>query len=319
MAKEQKKRLGKGLSSLLGDVSDYRNPNADKARPDSAPAHEAGAEGSVSEIEVALISPNPYQPRKQFDEQMLQELSASIKEQGVIQPITVRKLAKDEYQLISGERRLRASKLAGLAAIPAYVREATNQQMQAMALIENIQRADLNAIEIANSYTELIKEHGLSHDEVAKVVGKKRETVSNYLRLLKLPPEVQQGVRDQYLSMGHARALINLDNVDQQLALYQRILNEKLSVRKVEELVKQFKEPAAKPAAAAAAAKVSLPPELQEVQDRLESQFGRRVRLAISGSGKGEIKIPYHSEQELNDILEQLNYFDSGQSQSADA
>lgn len=213
---------------------------------DSSPSSEkestfsGAAVGSINEIRLDQIQVNPFQPRIHFDRTALEELSESIKVQGIIQPITVRKLSENEYQLISGERRFQASKLAGLETIPAYIRTADDQQMLEMALIENIQRENLDAIEIALSYQRLLEECDLKQEQLGERVGKNRTTVNNYLRLLKLPPAIQAGIRDKKISMGHARAIINIEDVDKQLHIYNKAVNEELSVRKVEQLVRDL-------------------------------------------------------------------------------
>jgi len=231
--KTVKKRsaLGRGLGALLDDSGYEFKP---KLVSDSV------KQPLINEIPLKYIKSNPFQPRTDFDEESLNELAESIVTQGIIQPITVRKINDQEYQLISGERRLIASKKANLKSIPAYVREANDQQMLEMALIENIQRENLNAIEIANSYQKLLTECNLKQDELGDRVGKKRATVTNYLRLLKLPPDIQAAIREDKISMGHARALINIENIDLQLALFHKILKDDLSVRKTEHLVRQI-------------------------------------------------------------------------------
>jgi len=268
------------------------------------PAAALQAVGNLNEIPVEQIEVNPFQPRTHFDQDALLELAESIRVHGIIQPITVRRLAHNQYQLISGERRFQASKLADLKSIPAYVRSADDQQMLEMALIENIQRENLNAIEIALSYQRLITECSLKQDELGDRVGKNRATVTNYLRLLKLPPDIQIAVRDNRLSMGHARAIINVENPEQQLYIFKRILSEDLSVRKVEELVRELsagrkenkteKEPASGPHR-----------EIAQLQGRLSSHFGTRVVVQSDGK-KGDIRIPFLSVEDLNRILDIL-------------
>jgi ParB family chromosome partitioning protein len=252
------------------------------------------------------IQVNPYQPRTHFDQEALQELAESIKVQGIIQPITVRKLGSNSYQLISGERRLQASKLAGLEKIPAYVRTADDQQMLEMALIENIQRENLNAMEIALSYQRLLTECDLKQEELGDRVGKNRTTVNNYLRLLKLPPEIQAGLRDKRISMGHARAIINVDNIDYQLMLFKKIIEEDLSVRKIEEIVRGLLTGKIKKTPSTDKKASSLQGELRQVQGKLSSHFGTKVSLKSDDNYKGEIKIPFVSVDDLNRILEIL-------------
>lgn len=265
----------------------------------------AGAtpKGAISEIAVSKVETNPWQPRTDFDETALEELSESIKVQGIIQPITVRALNEQEFQLISGERRLQASKKAGLKTIPAYIRVADDQQMLEMALIENIQRENLNAIEIALSYQRLLSECDLKQEQLGDRVGKNRSTVTNYLRLLKLPPDIQIALRDGKLSMGHARALITVEKVEEQLDLFHQILKNELSVRKVEALVRERSQGGsrAKPASPA------LNKDFQEVQTKLSSHFGAKIKLSTPDHHKGEIKIPFASTEDLNRILEILD------------
>lgn len=296
----KKKALGRGLSALLSDT-----PGEEKLEVDiSAPAAANDTtEGGVNEIPVEEIEVNPFQPRQHFDAEALRELSESIKVHGIIQPITVRRLAPRQYQLISGERRFQASKLAGLTAIPAYVRSADDQQMLEMALIENIQRENLNPIEIALSYQRLISECNLKQEELGDRVGKNRSTVTNYLRLLKLPPDIQIGLRDNVVSMGHARAIINVENPDSQLFLYKKMIAEDLSVRKVEEMARELNTvlKADKPEEGKAAP----PKEINQLQSRLSSHFGTKVSVKSDGK-KGEINIPFLSVEDLNRILDIL-------------
>src|SRR6201996_8364410 len=233
MSAEKRNALGKGLSALLNHSV---NVNPNKNEISTGP--EVNSMGSVNEIKIAEIEVNPFQPRTEFDEQALQDLSDSIKLQGLIQPITVRRVNAHQYQLISGERRFRASKIAGLTHIPAYVRTANDQQMLEMALIENIQRENLNAIEVALSFQRMLDECNLKQEELGERVSKNRSTVTNYLRLLKLPPDIQASIRDGHISMGHARALITIDDPAKQLFIHQHIIKDGLSVRKVEELVR---------------------------------------------------------------------------------
>jgi ParB family chromosome partitioning protein len=294
---KRKNALGRGLGALLDDAP-ATSPASSKLTTDIEPIH------SINEIDLLDIEANPFQPRTKFDEEALSELTESIKVQGIIQPITVRKLSERKFQLISGERRYHASKLAGLLRIPAYVRTANDQQMLEMALIENIQRENLNAMEIALSYQRLLSECELRQEDLGDRVGKKRSTVTNYLRLLKLPPDVQAAIRDGELGMGHARALVNIENIDHQLDIFKKIIKEDLSVRKVEELVKKLKDKDGAPELRAARPKLSY--ELKHVQDRLSSHFGSRVMLQSEANNKGTIKIPYLSHEDLNRILEIL-------------
>lgn len=304
----KKKALGRGLSALLSD-----SPSDDRLEVDSIPqptdvAHTPTVPLSgMTEIPIDEIEVNPFQPRSHFDQAALDELAESIKVHGIIQPITVRKLAPNQYQLISGERRFQASKLAGLESIPAYVRAANDQQMLEMALIENIQRENLNAIEIALSYQRLMSECSLKQEELGERVGKNRTTVTNYLRLLKLPPDIQIAVRDNRLSMGHARAIINVENPDQQLYIFKRTLEEDLSVRKVEDLVRSL---AQEKTAVKEKQEQSQPQtkEIAQLQSRLSSHFGTRVVVKTDGK-KGDIRIPFLSVEDLNRILDILKVY----------
>lgn len=311
MSAEKRKALGKGLSALLNDSEDvlpYKKSTANNGSFNAAvntSAAEVNPLGSVNEIKIAEIEVNPFQPRTEFDENALAELSASIKLQGLIQPITVRKVSANHYQLISGERRLRASKLAGLTQIPAYVRTANDQQMLEMALIENIQRENLNAIEVALSFQRMLDEVGLKQEELGDRVSKNRSTVNNYLRLLKLPPTIQASIRDGELSMGHARALITIEDPAQQLYLHKHIIEQGLSVRKVEEMVRDLQK--------ARTRKEGKQPEpvsfqLQKIQDDLASKFSSQVKLKVNSQGKGTIEIPFLSQDDLARILEMLDW-----------
>ncbi|RZJ81049.1 MAG: ParB/RepB/Spo0J family partition protein [Flavobacterium sp.] len=295
---QRKTGLGKGLSALLDD-NDSVHPQ--KNTPDTLA--QTAQIGSISEVNISDIETNPYQPRHEFDQVALNELSESIKVQGLIQPITVRKHG-NKYQLISGERRLRASKLAGLTQIPAYVRTADDQQMLEMALIENIQRENLNAIEVALSFQMMIDECSLKPEQLGERVGKNRTTVSNYLRLLKLPPVIQASIRDGKISMGHARALISVEEQEKQLFIHQEILDKGLSVRKVEELVRSIHHVQVKPKSAPAG--VSF--EYQKLQKDLASKFATKVKLKVNDNGKGAIEIPFVSNEDLNRILELLDW-----------
>lgn len=296
MAKgKQKSGLGKGLGALLSDSDSVEEKQV-------APAVPPKESSDIGEILVSSVEVNPFQPRTDFDEDALEELAESIKTQGIIQPITVRKLSDDAYQLISGERRLQASKRAGLEKVPAYIRTADDQQMLEMALIENIQRENLNAIEIALSYQRLLSEIGLKQEELGDRVGKKRTTVNNYLRLLKLPPAVQAALRDKEISMGHAKALLSIENIDLQLNVFNKIINEALSVRKAEELARTILNgTTAKPKPA-----TSENTEIIKLQDQLSSHFGTKIKIKSDQGNRGEIKIPFVSTEDLNRILEIL-------------
>lgn len=293
MAKATKKQaLGRGLSALLkdpnNDISSAEDKNADKLV------------GHIVELELDAIEVNPFQPRTSFNEESLRELASSIRELGVIQPITVRKLGYNQYQLVSGERRFRASKLVGLKTIPAYIRIANDQESLEMALVENIQRQDLDPIEISLSYQRLIDEINLTQEQLSERIGKNRSTIANYLRLLKLDPIVQTGMRDGFLSMGHGRALINVEDNQAQLEIYEKILADSLSVRETEKLVRDLQEPASGKKRSAPAAPVSrnIKKSIKEVSERL----GARVDIKMAPKGKGKMIIPFTSEEDLERI-----------------
>ena len=294
MSAKRKNALGRGLGALLSE-SDFPLGKNDFTRRDTRIG--------ISEISISQLDVNPFQPRTDFDQITLNELAASIKTQGIIQPITVRKLANNKYQLITGERRVQAAKIAGLKSLPAYIRTANDQQMLEMAIIENIQREDLNAIEIASSYKRLMSECDLKQEEMADRVGKKRSTVTNYLRLLKLPSDIQVAIRDKKISMGHARAIINIDNIDIQLQIFKRIIKDDLSVRKVEELAKLLTIGAK---GKVPAGTKSSDPAIYALQTKLSSHFGTKVVLTADSKNKGAIKIPFASAQDLNRLLEIL-------------
>lgn len=293
MAKSGKKpALGRGLSALLqdpnNDIKSAEDKNADKVV------------GNVLELAIEQIEVNPFQPRTQFNEDNLKELASSIQELGIIQPITVRKIGFNSFQLVSGERRFRASKMIGLATIPAYVRIANDQESLEMALVENIQRQDLDPIEIGLSYQRLIDEISLTQEQLSQRVGKKRSTIANYMRLLKLDPIVQTGMRDGFLSMGHGRAIINVEKREDQLDLYQKVIKGDLSVRKTEALVKQLKSPPSEKT------KVNTPPYLEEGEKEFAAFFDSEVKITFNNEGKGIIHIPFESQQEFSRIKKRL-------------
>jgi ParB family chromosome partitioning protein len=300
----KRQALGKGLGALL------QSPATDVTT--RATDEKATVVGSVSLIDVTQIEANPFQPRTHFDKEALEELVGSIKQHGIIQPVTVRKLGYDKYQLISGERRFRASQLAGLTEIPAYVRIANDQAMLEMALVENIQRHDLDAIEVAMSYKRLIDECSLTQEALSEKVSKQRSTITNYLRLLKLPVEIQLGIRDREITMGHARALINIEDPEVQMALFERIVHDDLSVRQVEELARELKAEDFKEEAAEAQEEkpVKQPEpvsfENQKLADDLSSLFKTKVDFRRQNNGKGKIVITFASDEELNRIKEVL-------------
>ena len=300
MIHQKKTGLGKGLRALLDD-SDL--PGNDRTQQIS---NESASLGSISFVKINQVEVNPFQPRTDFDLEALNELAESIRLQGLIQPITIRKAGQNSFQLISGERRLRASKLAGLTEIPAYIRTANDQQMLEMALIENIQRENLNAIEVALSFQRMIDECDLKQEELGSRVSKNRSTVTNYLRLLKLPPAIQIAIRDKELSMGHARALISVENSDQQLYLFQEIINRGLSVRKVEELVRQVQKSGKSKKTVSKKEGISF--QYTKIQDDLASKFATNVKLKLNDKGTGSIEITFMSDDDLNRILEMLDW-----------
>ena len=285
MAKATKKQaLGRGLSALLKDTSSNVKDNDDVV-------------GNIIEVALETIQVNPYQPRTYFDEDSLSELATSIRELGVIQPITVRKLG-DTYQLVSGERRFRASKLIGNKTIPAYIRTANDQEMLEMALVENIQRKNLDPIEIALSYQRLIDEIQLTQENLSVRVGKKRSTVANYLRLLKLDPILQTGMRDGFISMGHGRALINVSDSNDQLSIYKKILKDKLSVRQTEELVKNIKSNTSQ----SKSVNKKLPKYIKESILTINKYLDQKIDITVNSKGKGKILIPFDSKEDFERI-----------------
>lgn len=297
----KKQALGKGIRALLNNIDEELNTkDARDAKPNSVPST------GIMRIPVDQIQINPKQPRHDFDEQALNELAESIKLHDIIQPVTVVKLANGKFQLISGERRWRASKLAGLNDIPAYIRTANDQQMLEMALLENLQRENLNAIEIGLSYKRLMDECDLTQEQVAERMKKERSTVANYLRLLKLPPDIQKSVRDGSISMGHARALISLDKIEQQLYAHRETLEKGLSVRQVEQLVKNLlNEKSNSNKSSTSTSK--LPPAYKRIEDNMASHFATRVKLDRSKSGKGSVTIEFYNDQDLERIMDKMN------------
>ncbi len=300
----KKQGLGKGIRALLDTIDDEI-----QAPKSNVPAVSGQNANATARIPLSLIEVNPKQPRRDFDAHALAELSESIKLHDIIQPITVIRIGQSKYQLISGERRLRAATMAGLADIPAYIRTADSQGMLEMALLENLQRENLNAIEIALSYRQLMDECGLTQEVVADRMKKERSTVANYLRLLKLPPDIQKAVRDGKLSMGHARAIIALEHVEQQLHVFHETLEKGLSVRQVEQLVKDVaanhhhnqtpgsvKVPAAK-----------LPPAYKRIEDNMASHFSTKVKLDRKKNGKGSLLIEFYSDEDLERIMDKMS------------
>ncbi len=292
MAKATRKQaLGRGLSALLkdpdNDIRSAEDKNADKLV------------GHIVELELSSIEVNPFQPRTSFNEESLKELATSIRELGVIQPITVRKLDFDKYQLVSGERRYRASKLVGLKTVPAYIRIANDQESLEMALVENIQRQDLDPIEISLSYQRLIDEIQLTQEQLSERIGKNRSTIANYLRLLKLDPIIQTGMRDGFLSMGHGRALINIDDTQKQLEIYEKIIQKSLSVRETEQLVRELNSDG-KPEASNK--KVSVPTSYKKGIKEFTEYLGTKVDVKVTKKGSGKLTIPFSSEEDFERI-----------------
>jgi ParB family chromosome partitioning protein len=291
--------LGKGLSALL------ENASTDITTNNRSNTELGAVVGAVTNLPLNQVEANPFQPRSHFEEQALSELAESIKLHGIIQPVTVRKMGYDRFQLISGERRFRASQLAGLETVPAYVRVANDQAMLEMALVENIQRENLDAIEIAISYKRLIDECSLTQEQLSEKVSKQRSTVTNYLRLLKLPAEVQLGIREKKISMGHARALINVEKADDMVDIYHQIMENDLSVREVEELTRDKKkiEPRLK--------HKNLTGDLDErYKDKIKSlskQYGAKIELKSNTQGEGKLIIPFTTEDELNRLIDALD------------
>ncbi len=305
MAKKQ--ALGRGLSALLESAAgpakeQYAAVKNTPAATDTAVGIEVGnVAGTISILRIAQIEANPFQPRQEFDKDALNELAQSIKELGLIQPITVRQISAQKFQIISGERRFRAAQIAGLNEVPVYMRTANDQAMLEMALVENIQRENLNAIEVAISYKRLMEECSLTAEKLAERVGKDRTTVTNYVRLLKLPPEIQIGIIEKKISMGHARALINTEPETKQLRIYRLILEKDLSVRKVEELAKEDDAPKL-----FRSDRVILPLEFQKMQADLRLKFGKKTKLVRSEHGLGKLEIPFTTDDDLQRIVDML-------------
>lgn len=294
----KKDALGKGIRSLL------QNIDADlKTTSGSLKTEVVEKSTGVFRVPLEQIETNPGQPRKDFDNTALSELAASMKIHDIIQPLTVSQMASGKYKLIAGERRYRAAKIAGLKDVPVYVRQANDSQLLELALLENLQRENLNAIEIAISYKRLMDDLDYTQEQVAERMGKERSTVANYIRLLKLPPDIQVAVRNGAISMGHARALINIDMVDKQLYVFNEIKNRGLSVRQTEDLVRKIYSPGP----VKTSVKAELPPAFKKIEDNLASQFSTKVKLTHNKKGYGSILLEYYSLEELNSLLEKLN------------
>ena len=284
MALPKRNALGRGLDSLIS-MDDIQTSGS----------------SAINEIELRLIQPNPDQPRTFFDEESISELATSISELGIIQPLTLRKMANDQYQIISGERRFRAAKLAGLTSVPAYIRTASDAELTEMALIENIQREDLNAIEVALTFKKLIEQYNLTQEKLSQRIGKKRATIANSLRLLKLPAEVQLGLRDKRVDMGHARALLAVENPKLQLKLYNEILKKGLSVRQVEELARVYNETAGEEPVQKKTTSISK--EYEILKRHLSQSFKTSVQFTCNKQGKGKISFPFKNEEELEKLI----------------
>ncbi len=299
--KHNKDLIGKGLRSLLQNIdTDLKNTTG------SLKSEIVEQATTSSRISLADILVNPKQPRRDFDEQSLQELATSIRLHDIIQPLTVSKLANGKFQLIAGERRFRAAKIAGLKDIPAYVRVANDQQLLELALLENIQRENLNAVEMALSFKRMMEELDYTQEQVAERMGKERSTVTNYIRLLKLPPDILSAVRNNTLTMGHARALVNIDTIDKQLFVFKEIQQKELSVRQTEELVRKLYK-GGQSSIGLGASKSDLPPAYKKIEDNLSSHFGTKVKMTHNKKGYGSINIEYYSLDELNKLLELMN------------
>lgn len=291
----KKKELGKGIRALLSNIENTNTPAEKKELVKEL-------NSTILEINIDDIETNPYQPRTEFDQQQLEELTQSIKVHGLIQAITVRSMGGDTYQLISGERRLRASKLAGLMKVPAFVRVADDQAMLEMALIENIQRADLNAVEVAISYQRLMDECDLTHEELSHRIGKNRSTITNYVRLLKLPPQIQTAIKDGAISMGHARALAGIEDVVAQLDIFKQVTANKLSVRALENLIKNYNSGDQ----TAPGASVKLPPEVLKIRENISGILGTKISIKRNEKGKGQFVIRFANDHEFNEIASLL-------------
>lgn len=282
----KRRGLGKGLGALIDDADNILHPSS-----------------SISEVELTKIEANPYQPRANFDQESLEELASSIREIGMIQPLTLRKIDGDRFQIIAGERRFRAALIAGLEKVPAYIREAEDEGMLEMALVENIQREDLNSIEIALSYQRLIDECNLTQENLSTRVGKKRSTIANYLRLLRLPAIVQKGLRDKQIAMGHARALINIEDAETQEMIYEQIIKHDFSVRKVEEIVRNLEEQQQESVTDEKDNKPVLPDDYQSAKDNFSKFFDLPVKISVGINGKGKLVIPFKSREDLLRIV----------------
>jgi len=296
--KQNKDALGKGIRSLLQSIDSDLKTSSGALKPTVAEAVTG-----ILRIPIEHIETNPKQPRHDFDEQSMKELAGSIKMFDLIQPITVSKLASGRFRIITGERRFRAAKMAGLKDLPAYIRQANDSDLLELALLENLQRQDLNAIEIALSYKRMMEELDYTQEQVAERMGKERSTVANFIRLLKLPPDIQFAVRNGSLSMGHARALINVDTIDKQLYIFHEVQDRDLSVRQAEELVRKLYKP---PSDVKNGSKSSLPPGFKKIEDNLASHFSTRVKIQHTKKGNGSITLEYYSLEELNKLLSQF-------------
>ena len=300
MSKQIKKKdLGKGIRALLSNI--------DSDLPDVQTNIKTESSDIIQNVPLSSIETNPYQPRQEFDPVALQELSDSIKVHGLIQPITLRMLDAGKFQLISGERRMRASKMAGLTIVPAFIRTANDQEMLEMALIENIQREDLNAMEVAITYQRLIDECALTHEALSGRVGKNRSTISNYLRILRLAPEVQNAIRTDDLSMGHAKALLGVENFANQLLVFKKILNGRLSVREAEQLARQYSKPKDPKDSSATKPSQDLDANYKSVRKDLRQFFGSKVELKLGKNGSGQIVVRFNSNEDLNRILDLID------------
>ena len=297
----KKKEVGRGIRALLSNIEKTNVPEEKVSSIMKLNEHAAM-------VPIENIETNPYQPRQEFDADELMDLAKSIKTFGLIQPVTLRSMGDSKFQLISGERRLRASKIAGVNEIPAYIRVANDQEMLEMALVENIQRSDLNALEVAISYQRLMDECELTHDALSKRIGKNRSTITNYVRLLKLPPNIQAAIRDERLSMGHARSIAGIENPILQQKVFNEVVDRELSVRATEKLIKNYNQPSTSLGSQPVTASIQeLPSEVIEIRDRISDMVGTRVEIRRNNKGRGQIVIRFKSDTEFNNIIDRLD------------
>jgi len=304
---KQKNELGKGLKALLSGIEKKYEPKKSQKPEDKVVAKKDSPLSSVQEVKLSQIKANKDQPRKDFDKNELESLSISIKTFGIIQPITVRAIENETFEIISGERRFRAAQMAGLKTVPVYIRKVNDQELLEMALVENIQREDLNAIEISISYNRLIEECDLTQQELSARIGKQRSTISNYIRLLKLPPSIQNAIKNRSISMGHARCLAGVESPQIQLDAFKEVIDKKLSVRDTERLISKLNKASDLPVPDSKVKSQSQ--EILKIQDTLNDLLDTRVKIDRKNTGKGKINIHFESDNQLNELLEKLGYF----------